>query len=112
MVLVSAQFYSTTDAIERHVAQADLVVGAVLVPGGSAPRLVTRDMLPNMRAGSVMVDVSIDQGGCFETSRPTTHQDPTYIVDGRRALLCNQYARRSSTHIYICIKIMQLYRLF
>lgn len=74
--------YSTTDAIEHHVTRADLVVGAVLVPGGSAPRLVRRDMLSRMRPGSVMVDVSIDQGGCFETSRPTTHQDPTYIVDG------------------------------
>jgi alanine dehydrogenase len=74
--------YSTTDAIERHIASADLVVGAVLVPGGSAPKLVTRDMLKQMRHGSVLVDVSIDQGGCFETSRPTTHQDPTYTVDG------------------------------
>lgn len=74
--------YSTTDAIEENVAAADLVVGAVLVPGASAPRLVTKAMLKNMRAGSVVVDVSIDQGGCFETSRPTTHQDPTYIVDG------------------------------
>ena len=74
--------YSTTDAIERHVLTADLVIGAVLVPGGAAPRLVTRAMLKNMRPGSVMVDVSIDQGGCFETSRPTTHQNPTYIVDG------------------------------
>jgi len=74
--------YSTTDAIERHIATADLVVGAVLIPGGSAPRLVTRDMLKNMRHGSVMVDVSIDQGGCFETSKATTHQNPTYIVDG------------------------------
>lgn len=74
--------YSTTDAIERHIATADLVIGAVLIPGGSAPRLVRRDMLKSMRPGSVMVDVSIDQGGCFETSRPTTHQNPTYIVDG------------------------------
>ena len=74
--------YSTTDAIEEYVVGADLVVGAVLVPGGSAPRLVTRNMLKKMRHGSVMVDVSIDQGGCFETSRATTHQDPTYIVDG------------------------------
>jgi alanine dehydrogenase len=74
--------YSTTDAIERHVSRADLVIGAVLVPGGSAPKLLTRDMLKNMRPGSVVVDVSIDQGGCFETSRPTTHQDPTYVVDG------------------------------
>lgn len=74
--------YSTTDAIERHVVTADLIVGAVLIPGGSAPRLIRRDMLSTMRPGSVMVDVSIDQGGCFETSRPTTHQNPTYIVDG------------------------------
>lgn len=74
--------YSTTDAIERHVLTADLVIGAVLVPGDSAPRLVTRAMLKDMRPGSVIVDVSIDQGGCFETSRATTHQDPTYIVDG------------------------------
>lgn len=74
--------YSTTDSIEAHVTTADLVIGAVLVPGGSAPQLVTRKMLSQMRPGSVMVDVSIDQGGCFETSRPTTHQHPTYIVDG------------------------------
>ncbi|MHB1946769.1 MAG: alanine dehydrogenase [Gammaproteobacteria bacterium] len=74
--------YSTTDAIERHVATADLIIGAVLVPGGSAPKLITRKMLSSMRPGSVMVDVSIDQGGCFETSRPTTHQNPTYVVDG------------------------------
>lgn len=74
--------YSTTDAIERHVTTADLIIGAVLVPGGSAPKLVTREMLKSMRHGSVLVDVSVDQGGCFETSRPTTHQDPTYVVDG------------------------------
>jgi len=74
--------YSTADAIERHILTADLVIGAVLVAGASAPRLVTRDMLKHMRQGSVIVDVSIDQGGCFETSRPTTHQNPTYIIDG------------------------------
>jgi len=74
--------YSTTDAVERHVLTADLVIGAVLIPGNSAPRLVTRAMLKHMRPGSVIVDVSIDQGGCFETSRPTTHQNPTYIIDG------------------------------
>lgn len=74
--------YSTADAIEKHVINADLVIGAVLVPGGAAPVLVSRAMLKHMRPGSVMVDISIDQGGCFETSRPTTHQDPTYIVDG------------------------------
>jgi len=74
--------YSTTDAIEEHVLSADLVIGAVLIPGASAPRLVTKNMLGRMRPGSVIVDVSIDQGGCFETSRPTTHQNPTYVIDG------------------------------
>lgn len=74
--------FSTTDAIEEHVLTADLVVGAVLIPGASAPRLVTRSMISQMRAGSVVVDVSIDQGGSFETSKATTHQDPTYVVDG------------------------------
>ena len=73
--------YATADAIEQQVIAADLVIGAVLIPGDSAPRLVRRDMLSKMRPGSVLVDVSIDQGGCFETSRPTTHTDPTYIVD-------------------------------
>lgn len=73
--------YSTADAIEHYVRQADLVIGAVLVPGASAPKLVTRSMLKFMRPGSVLVDVAIDQGGCFETSHPTTHQEPTYVVD-------------------------------
>jgi alanine dehydrogenase len=77
-----ATLYSTADAIERAVAGADLVVGAVLVPGAAAPRLVTRTMLRAMRPGSVVVDVAIDQGGCFETSRPTTHADPTYVEEG------------------------------
>ncbi len=74
--------YSTTDAIENHVIDADLVVGAVLVPGAAAPKLVSRDMIRAMRPGSVVVDIAIDQGGCFETSRPTTHAEPTYLVDG------------------------------
>jgi alanine dehydrogenase len=74
--------YATVETIERVVFESDLVVGAVLVPGASAPKLVTREMLPRMRPGSVLVDVAIDQGGCFETSRPTTHADPTYIIDG------------------------------
>ena len=74
--------YATTDAIEESVMTADLVIGAVLTPGGTAPRLVTRQMIKSMRRGTVVVDVSIDQGGCFETSRPTTHSDPTYVVDG------------------------------
>ncbi|MGC2857332.1 alanine dehydrogenase [Novispirillum sp. DQ9] len=74
--------YSTMDNVEREVLDADLVIGAVLVPGDAAPRLVTADMVRGMLPGSVLVDVSIDQGGCFETSRPTTHADPTYMVDG------------------------------
>ena len=73
--------YSTAEAIEHYVADADLVVGAVLVPGAEAPRLVTRAMLREMRAGSVLVDVAIDQGGCFETSRATTHSNPTYVEE-------------------------------
>jgi alanine dehydrogenase len=67
--------------IRESVRTADLVIGAVLIPGASAPRLVRRDMIRSMRRGTVVVDVAIDQGGCFETSRPTTHTDPTYYVD-------------------------------
>jgi alanine dehydrogenase len=74
--------FSTTDAIERYALEADLVVGAVLIPGAAAPKLISRDLVKRMKKGAVMVDVAIDQGGCFETSRPTTHQEPTYIVDG------------------------------
>ena len=73
--------YSTEAALEQCVIDADLVIGAVLVPGKAAPKLVTRDMIRRMRPGSVVVDVAIDQGGCFETSRPTTHKHPTYVVD-------------------------------
>lgn len=73
---------STLDTIESAVLAADVVVGAVLVPGASAPKLVTRKMLASMKRGAVLVDVAIDQGGCFETSRPTTHAEPTYEVDG------------------------------
>jgi alanine dehydrogenase len=72
--------YSTLDAIEHHVSNADLVVGAVLVPGAAAPKLVSTELVGKMRRGSVIVDVAIDQGGCFETSRATTHADPTYMV--------------------------------
>jgi alanine dehydrogenase len=74
--------FSTADAIESYALEADLVVGAVLIPGAAAPRLISRDLVRRMKKGAVMVDVAIDQGGCFETSRPTTHQEPTYIVDG------------------------------
>jgi alanine dehydrogenase len=73
---------SSTLQIESSVADADLVIGAVLVPGARAPKLVTRGMLKGMKPGAVIVDVAIDQGGCFETSRPTTHSDPVYEVDG------------------------------
>jgi alanine dehydrogenase len=73
--------YSTTEALEQSVYNADLVIGAVLVAGAAAPKLVRRDMLSNMRRNAVVVDVAIDQGGCFETSKPTTHADPTYKVD-------------------------------
>ena len=74
--------YSGRAAIAAEIASADLVIGAVLVPGAAAPKLVTRAMLATMKPGAVLVDVAIDQGGCFETSRATTHADPTYIVDG------------------------------
>lgn len=74
--------YSTAMAVEDHALESDIVVGAVLIPGAEAPKLLTRDVISRMKRGSVVVDVAIDQGGCFETSKPTTHQDPTYVVDG------------------------------
>ncbi|HVE51594.1 MAG TPA: alanine dehydrogenase [Casimicrobiaceae bacterium] len=74
--------FSTRDAVERHVVAADLVIGGVLIPGAEAPKLVSRELVSRMKPGSVIVDVAIDQGGCFETSRPTTHADPVYVVDG------------------------------
>ena len=74
--------FSTMENIEREVLAADLVVGAVLVAGGAAPKLVSRAMVRGMKRGAVLVDISIDQGGCFETSRPTTHADPTYVEEG------------------------------
>lgn len=73
---------STAVTIESLVLEADLVIGAVLIAGAAAPKLVTRDMVRKMKPGAVMVDISIDQGGCFETSRPTTHAEPTFVVDG------------------------------
>lgn len=74
--------YSNAHALEEAVLSADLVIGGVLVPGAAAPKLVTRDMISRMKQGAVVVDVAIDQGGCFETSHPTTHADPTFLVDG------------------------------
>ncbi len=74
--------FSTPAAVEEAAAEADMIIGAVLIPGAAAPKLVTRDMLKSMKDGAVMVDIAIDQGGCFETSKATTHDDPTYVVDG------------------------------
>src|SRR4029078_12678376 len=74
--------YSNQDNLERPVLSADLVIGAVLVAGAAAPKLVTREMVSKMKKGAVLVDVAIDQGGCFETSKATTHTNPTYMVDG------------------------------
>jgi alanine dehydrogenase len=74
--------FSTHDALVQVVRRADLLIGAVLVPGAAAPKLVTRDMVKTMKTGSVLVDIAIDQGGCSETSRPTSHSDPVYTVDG------------------------------
>lgn len=73
--------FSTRDALEHHVIGADVVVGGVLIPGAAAPKLVSSEMIAQMKAGSVLVDVAIDQGGCFESSRATTHAEPTYVVD-------------------------------
>lgn len=73
--------YSSVFNIKRHIRDHDLIIGAVLIPGAKAPRLISRDMLKEMRPGTVMVDVAVDQGGCFETTRATTHESPTYIID-------------------------------
>jgi alanine dehydrogenase len=74
--------FSTRDAIERHVVQADLVIGTVLIPGAAAPKLISRELVQAMRLGSVIVDVAVDQGGCCETTRPTTHATPTFLEHG------------------------------
>ena len=80
---------------------ADLVVGAVLIPGAKAPRLIEEDDLKRMKPGSVIIDVAIDQGGCIATSRPTTHSEPTYIVARRAALLRDQHAGRRGPHQHL-----------
>jgi alanine dehydrogenase len=74
--------YSTTETVEEYALAANLVIGAVLVPGATTPKVLSRSVIERMKTGSVVVDVAIDQGGCIETSRPTTHQDPTFVVDG------------------------------
>ena len=76
------QLHSNPSTLESTVHDADLVIGSVLIPGAKAPKLVTKAMLKNMRKGSVLVDIAIDQGGCFETSKPTTHKDPVFTEDG------------------------------
>mgnify|MGYP001184366514 CR=1 FL=1 len=73
--------FSSVFNIKRHIKNHDLIIGAVLIPGAKAPNLITREMLKEMRPGTVLVDVAVDQGGCFETTRPTTHEEPTYIID-------------------------------
>jgi alanine dehydrogenase len=73
--------YSSEYNIRKHIVDSDLIIGGVLIKGAKAPKLITKDMLKEMRPGTVMVDVAVDQGGCFETTKPTTHQDPTYIID-------------------------------
>ena len=103
--------YSTHDLVAEALPTADLVIGCVLIPGAAAPKLVTRADLVNMRAGSVLVDVAIDQGGCFETSHPTTHADPTFVVEGvihycvanmpGAAPLTSTYALSAATAPYI-----------
>jgi alanine dehydrogenase len=73
--------YSSIGAVEEEMVKADVIIGAVLVPGAEAPKLIKREHLKQMKPGSVLVDVAIDQGGCFETSKATTHEDPTYVID-------------------------------
>ena len=90
------------DAIARAVDEAELVIGAVLVPGAAAPKLVTREMLKTMKRGSVLVDIAIDQGGCFETSKPTTHDDPVYEVDGV-IHYCVAKCRRGRADLSVCL---------
>ena len=93
---------SNEETIREYVVEADLVIGAVLVPGAAAPKLVSREMVREMRDGSVIVDIAIDQGGCFETSRPTTHQSPDLYRRRRRALLRDEHAGRSRAHVGAC----------
>ena len=93
--------YSTAHAIEELVRDADLVIGAVLIAGAAAPKLVTRAMVKTMKPGAVLVDIAIDQGGCFETSRPTTHAEPTYRARRRDSLLRHQHAGRGAAHLHV-----------
>ena len=94
--------YSTVEALEEECFSADLIIGAVLIPGAAAPKLVTREMLSGMKKGSVLVDVAIDQGGCFETSHATTHAEPTYRGRRHHPLLRRQHAGRRAGHLRAC----------
>ena len=91
--------YSTAHAIEELVRDADLVIGAVLIAGAAAPKLVTRAMVKTMKPGAVLVDIAIDQGGCFETSRPTTHAEPTYVLDGVIHYCVTNMPGRGAAHV-------------
>ena len=91
--------YSSMLDLEDAVKEADLVIGAVLVPGAKAPKLVTNSTVAHMKSGAVLVDIAIDQGGCFEDSRPTTHDDPTFAVHDTRVLLRGQHAGRGAAHV-------------
>ena len=93
--------YSTVESVEEECLAADAVIGAVLIPGAAAPKLVSRDMLSSMKPGAVLVDVAIDQGGCFETSKATTHAEPTYEVDG----IVHRHAGTASDSAQQCFKI-------
>ena len=84
--------YSTEENIHKVIRESDLVIGAVLIPGAKAPHLISKTDLKEMKSGAVIVDVAVDQGGCFETTRATTHDNPVFIIDGDRSLLCCQYA--------------------
>ena len=91
--------YSSTYELEAAVREADLVIGAVLVPGAKAPKLVTNSTVAHMKPGAVLVDIAIDQGGCFEDSRPTTHDDPTFAGARHGVLLRGQHARRGAADV-------------
>ena len=87
----------------KLIKNCDLLIGGVLVPGANAPKLVSKEMISSMKRGAVIVDVAIDQGGCVETSKPTTHADPTYMVKGGDcSLLCNKHAWRGTNDINPC----------
>ena len=96
--------FSTKSSIEQHVKDADLVIGGVLIPGAEAPKLVTADMIQAMKPGAVVVDVAIDQGGCFATSKATTHAEPTFVVDDVIHYLCCQYARLCAQNVNLCVE--------